>query len=102
MIEVIILHKETQTELARLEIENVTPGDGEYADYSVQLGVEKGRSVGVHQRGIFGFPRKQYNVLALVLQALNSLDPRDLQFDGEWDLRPKMTKAIKKGKIWWL
>lgn len=85
MIEVIIRHVGSNTELAKIEIENVSDEAGEYGNYSVRFGVEKGRSVGIHQRGLIGFPRTKYNVFGLVLQALLSLDPRELEWDGEWE-----------------
>lgn len=110
MIEVIIRHKGSEGELARIEIENVgvTPervGDTdeiiELADYSVRFGVEKGFEVGLHQRGIFNFPRKQYNVLALLLQALNTLEPRDLEFSGPWENRQPIKKKMQLRRGFW-
>lgn len=86
-IEVIVRHKGTEIELARIEIENVG-SDDEYGDYSVRLLAHKGQGTGVHQRGITSFPRRKYNVLALLLQALNTLTPAELEFVGEWDKRP--------------
>ncbi|QEM40884.1 MAG: hypothetical protein [Phage AS32] len=87
MIEVIIRHKESKTELGRIEIENLTDGDGDYADYSIRFGVERIGAVGIHQRSIINFPRKQFNVLALVRQALKTLEPEELKFDGEYHYR---------------
>lgn len=86
MIEVIIRHAASGAELGRIEIENVG-GNEENGDYSVRFGVEKIRSVGVHQRGFMNFPRKQYNVLGLLLQALSTLEPQDLQIDGAYEDR---------------
>lgn len=86
-IEVIVRHKGTEIELARIEIENVGI-DGEHGDYSVRLLVHKGKGTGVHQRGITSFPRTKYNVLALLLQALNTLTPDELEYMGDWDKRP--------------
>lgn len=84
MIEVIIRHKTSNVELGRIEIENVSEDDeSEYAEYSVRFGVERVKSVGVHQRGIFHFPRTRYNVLALLLQALNTLEPSELELDPD-------------------
>lgn len=81
MIEVIIREKGSSEELAHIEIENLS-GDVDYADYAIKVATEKGKSVGVHKRGLVNFPRKKYNVLALLLQALNSFEPRDLELDG--------------------
>lgn len=69
--------------LARITIENLTQGDGETADYSIRFGVEKSDAVGLHQRAIYGFPRKRYNALALVRQALNTLEPEELILGGD-------------------
>lgn len=102
MIEVIIRHQESGTEIAKVTIENLTEGDSQYADYSVRFGVEKGKSVGIHSRGILGFPRQRYNVLALLLQALNTLEPRELEWDGEWDQECNTSKLreIRKRFRW--
>lgn len=82
MIEVIIRHKGTEVELGRIDIENVSDEAGEFGNYSVRFGVERIGSVGVHQRSLINFPRTKYNVLGLVLQALNTLEPRELELDG--------------------
>lgn len=81
MIEVIIRHQGTQQELGRITIEN-TGGTEELGDYAIKFGVEKIASVGIHTRGIWGFPRLQYNVLALLKQALDSLDEDELRLKG--------------------
>lgn len=102
-IEVVIRHKGSKVELAHIEIENLSVSGGEYGDYSVRFGVHKGEGLGLHQRGIFGFPRRKYNVLALLLQALNTLEPRELEFVGEWDTRTpiKDLPPIKKKRGFW-
>ena len=102
MLEVIVRHTESKAELAKITIENVSDdGDGEFANYSVRFGVEKGQSVGIHQRGILNFPRKKYNVFALLLQALNTIDPSELEFDGDWDMRhkPQVLKELRR-RFW--
>lgn len=78
-------HVGSNKELAKITVENVSDEAGEFGNYSVQIGVEKGKSVGIHQRGLIGFPRKKYNVLGLLLQALLTLDARELEWDGEWE-----------------
>lgn len=83
MIEVIIRHKNSTVEIARIEIEHVSEDqEAEYGDYSVRYAVERIIGVGIHQRGIFHFPRTRYNVLGLLLQALNTLDPHELELDA--------------------
>lgn len=84
MIEVIIRVKDAVNTpaLARIEIENVSGYDSDTADYSVRFGVDRMDGLGLHQRGIHSFPRKKYNVLALLRQALLTLEEGDLELDG--------------------
>lgn len=97
MIEVIIRHKASKVELGRIDIENVSDdGAGDFANYSVRFGVERLGAIGVHQRGISQFPRTKYNVLALLLQALNTLEPSDLELDGDISSGPP-----RKGLLAW-
>lgn len=88
MIEVFIVHDGEP--LGHIEIKNVTPADkptwDEFADYTVRYGVDRGTAVGVHSRVLYGFPRKYYNVFALVLQALNSLDEKELKLERDYDI----------------
>ena len=57
-------------ELALMRITRLDKGDTETGDYVVQLGVERGKSYGLHRRRLKGFPRKKGNVLALLKLAL--------------------------------
>jgi hypothetical protein len=86
MIEVTITHVGSGVELGRVTIENVQMNDDGSADYSVRFGVDRHDAFGVHQRGIFGFPRKRYNAFGLLLQALNTLDPGELELEAEADI----------------
>lgn len=102
MIEVVIRHKESGAELGRIEIENVSEQASvfdETADYSVSIGVERIKSVGLHRRGIINFPRRKYNVLALLRQALETLEPEDLELDGPYEERTyrKTKLSLKRG-----
>lgn len=102
MIEVIVRHMGSETELARIEIENVsTTDDGLYGNYSVRFGVNKVGGVGLHRRGVLHFPRTKYNVLALLIQALSTLDPQDLEFTEPWDERDPLQKLRELGRRWW-
>lgn len=85
MIEVIVRNPATGLELARIEIKNLVTYDDETADYSVQFAVERGMAVGLHQRGVDKFPRKHYNVLALLRQVLNTLEPKELELERGFD-----------------
>lgn len=94
MIEVIIRHKGSKAELGRIEIENVG-GTEDEGDYSVRFGVERIKAVGIHRRGFLSFPRKKYNVMALLLQALNTLEPDELELEsGDLDI-----SNVPKGNI---
>lgn len=96
MIEVIIRHKGTGAQLGKIDIENMSQSEtAEFADYSIRFGVERIKSVGVHQRGIIGFPRTRYNVLGLLLQALNTLDPSDLELDSDISA-PDMARGLRR------
>jgi hypothetical protein len=97
MIEVIIRHAESDAELGRITIENVSDlQDDEYADYSVRFGVDRAEGLGIHQRGIYKFPRHRYNVFGLLRQALNTLEPSDLELDG-----CDRANQIRKKRLGW-
>lgn len=84
MIEVRITHD--GDEIGLIKIERVDDRLSGAADYSVQFGVERIASVGTHRRGILNFPRREYNVLALLRQALATLEPDDLRLEGDPDV----------------
>lgn len=93
MIEVLIRHLGSDTELGRITIEKVSDGITDHADYSIRFSVDRHMGVGIHQRGIHSFPRTEFNVFALLLQALNTLEPDELKLDGQIDpgsIRRKM------------
>jgi hypothetical protein len=71
--------------LGHIKILNVTERVTEFADYKVEFRVERGTALGAHKRMIYGFPRKQYNVFALILQALNTLNEKDLKLERDFD-----------------
>jgi hypothetical protein len=72
--------------LAQIEIKNTgLVHVGDLADYTVRFGVDRGSAVGVHSRTMYGFPRKHLNVLALVRQALNTLDEKELSLEPGYD-----------------
>lgn len=79
MIEVIISDEEG--ELARITLEKITDHPDGTADYSARYAVERGNAVGIHQRRLDNFPRLEYNALALLLQALNTLDESELRLE---------------------
>lgn len=84
MIEVTIVDE--NGELAKIRIERLSGDDEHEADYSVEFAVDRLGAVGVHQRGIFAFPRTKYNALALLRQALATLEPKELEL--EQDISP--------------
>lgn len=65
--------------LATIDIVEVDQNPDDTCNYSIKFKVNKKSGVGLHQRGIFGFPSKKYNVLALLLQALNTLQEKELR-----------------------
>lgn len=69
-------------ELAYIKIEKEADyGDGT-ADYAVSFAVDRAQSqVGLHRRAVLNFPRLEYNALALLLQALNTLDASELELE---------------------
>jgi hypothetical protein len=73
--------------IGHIEIKNITPDRSlyDFADYEVKYAVERGSAVGVHKRILYGFPRRYYNVLALVLQSLNALNEKDLKLERDFD-----------------
>lgn len=90
MIEVII--KNDGRQMAHIRIKKVkamqrTPEEkpGEFADYKINYQVDRGTGAGMHVRMIYGFPRKYFNVLALVLQSLNALNEKDLKLERDFD-----------------
>lgn len=83
MIEVII--RSGRKELGRIRIENVTATAAEYGDYAAQFGVDTGDGWAVYQRRVEHFPRKRYNVLALLRLALSALEEKDLSLDTDPD-----------------
>lgn len=85
MLEVNLTTRSGELELGRVLITNIEMHDDDTADYSVQFAVERCGAVGLHQRVIRHFPRTKYNALALLLQALNTLDPKELELEDGTD-----------------
>lgn len=81
MIEIVI--SDEQGELGKIRIEKVEIHSDTTADYSIQFAVNRIGAVGLHRRSIRHFPRLQYNVLALVRQALETLDPKELRLEPD-------------------
>ena len=79
MIEVII--SDEDGELGRITLERLTDHADSSSDYSVRFAVERIGAVGLHQRSLYNFPRLRYNVLALLLQALQTLDKNELELE---------------------
>ena len=67
------LEKSATSELAIIRIHRIdAPGDpyAMFGDYSVEVLVEKGEALGIHQRGLTGFKRLEGNCLSLLMAAL--------------------------------
>lgn len=89
MIEVHIMSKGGTHELGVIRITNMEEsGDPEYGSYSVEFGVDTAAGFAIYQRSIYAFPRKRFNVLALLKQALETLDEKELSLDGDPDNQP--------------
>ena len=74
-------------ELAVIRIENLEDSiDPEIGNYSIEFGVHTGDGYAVYQRQIEAFPRKKFNTLALIRQALNTLEEKELSLDGDIDI----------------
>jgi hypothetical protein len=80
MIEVTV--RVDEEELAYIRIENVETRTDQTADYAVYFAVNRALgAVGIHRRGVAGFPRTKYNALALLRQALATLEPHELELE---------------------
>jgi hypothetical protein len=74
-------------EMAHIRIENLNDStDPEVGNYSIQFAVDTAEGVAIYQRHIESFPRKKYNTLALLRQALQTLEEKELTLDGDPDL----------------
>ena len=69
-------------ELCQIEIEN-TGGTTYEGDYVVRFVTSRGAAIGIHSRTIHQFPRRKYNALALLLQALSTLSEEELSLEGD-------------------
>lgn len=88
MIEVSI--KSGDYEVALIRITNLEDSlDPELGNYSIEFGVDTIAGFAVYQRSIEAFPRKKFNALALVRQALMTLEEKELSLDGDPDHRPR-------------
>lgn len=58
--------------------------EGDFDSYRVVYRVWRGAQA-AHRRVIYGFPRRYYNVFALVLQALNALNEKDLKLERDYN-----------------
>lgn len=82
MIEVTVRHVDSGVDLARIRIENTHDGiDDDHRNYSVRFAADRCGAVGLHQRGVYAFPYTKYNVLALLRQVLNTLEPSELELE---------------------
>lgn len=100
MIEVLITND--YGELARMRISNLD-GDVDEASYSVEFAVNRVGDTALFQRGIFRFPRNKFNVLALLKQALETLDEGELKLDGTIspsDMERRQRGALRSLQAW--
>lgn len=86
-----------ETEIGRVDIINTEVLPDGTADYLAQFGVERIGAVGLHTRTIRAFPRLKFNVLALLKQVLDTLDPRELELENEVDPRDLARRGTSIG-----
>lgn len=89
-------------EIALIRITNLEDSDDpEFGNYSIEFGVDTAEGFAVYQRSIEAFPRRKYNALALLRQALNTLDEKELRLDGDIDSpRPPDDAGISRRLAW--
>lgn len=95
--------KDDGQELARIQIHNIERHPDSTADYGVRFVVERGAAVGMHMRVVHCFPRNEYNALALVRQALATLEEEELKLEQSGDPRDmarKQRRALPKIPRW--
>ena len=95
MIEVII--KSGRKELGRIKIEHLSGSEATFGDYSIQFGVDTGEGFAVYQRSVDHFPRKRYNVLALLRIALSALEEKELTLDADPDQDATSPSNLARG-----
>lgn len=71
---------------------------GDFDSYRVIYRIWRGAQ-GAHRRVIYGFPRRYYNVFALVLQALSALNEKDLKLERDYDLSEAPVSADMAGGL---
>ena len=87
------LYLDGKIEIGRIDITEVGRNFDGTVDYAVEFGVDRIGAIGLHSRVVLAFPAAQYNVLALLKQALETLSPKELELeqprtsDMEWEVR---------------
>lgn len=71
------------SELCLIEIENVG-GTSAEGDYAVRFISSRGTAIGIHARSLHKFQRTKYNSLALLLQALSTLEESELRLESDY------------------
>jgi hypothetical protein len=84
------------SDLGLVRISNIDMNKDGTADYVVEIIVERGDSIGIHNRVIHSFPRSEYNVLGLLKQALETLSEEEFRFSGDFH-----TKSLHKQLPHW-
>lgn len=89
-------------ELAVIRITNLEDSsDPEYGNYSIEFGVDTVDGWAIYQRSIESFPRRKYNTLALIRQALNTLEEKELRLDGDIDAPRPQGDARSSRRLAW-
>ena len=76
------LYLDGKIEIGRIDITEVGRNFDGTVDYAVEFGVDRIGAIGLHSRVVLAFPAAQYNVLALLKQALETLSPKELELES--------------------
>lgn len=106
MIRAQILHEDSDgvvTEIAAVRIERMDSGDL-YSDYVAEFVLNRGSgNTGLHRRSVLSYPRRKYNGLALLYQAIKTLDREALELDGDPDsstVARRRSRAMRALQAW--
>jgi hypothetical protein len=94
MIEVTVRH-EGELDLAVMRITRVEDRGNGLADYVVEIVVERGQAIGIHNRVIHSFPRQRYNVLGLLKLALETLTEEEMRIEGGFSRPSDLARRLK-------
>jgi hypothetical protein len=86
MIEVFVVNDGEPLGTIEILRDGETFANENLCDYVIRFAVDRGSAIGAHVRTIHSFPRTQLNCFALVLQALNTLEEKELSLERDYDV----------------